>query len=277
MKWTLAVLTSAFMLAACQAPEDTEPRPESATTNGVLERLAPETEAPCQLTMGWDPWEPYHFSTAGDEVQGLDIELVTALADQVGCELAFIQGNWASLLSLIRVGELDLLPGATHTPEREEFSWFSAPYREETFLLYVRVDEARDWEADSLQSLLDQEFRLGVTQGYIYGDPINELQMDEQYSDNFVEAAVAELNFANLMDHTIDGFVEDPFVAAAIDRRRNWGLDIEPLALEFGYGQVHLLFSRESVDEELVHEFDQALRTIRADGTYDRIMGRYRR
>ncbi|MFU8832682.1 MAG: hypothetical protein ACNA7J_11090, partial [Wenzhouxiangella sp.] len=76
--------------------------------------------------------------------------------------------------------------------------------------------------------------------------------MDERFSENFVEAAVSELNFANMMDHTIDGFVEDPFVATAIDRRRNWGLEIEPLDLDFGRGQVHLLFSRESVDEDLV-------------------------
>ncbi|MFU8831511.1 MAG: substrate-binding periplasmic protein, partial [Wenzhouxiangella sp.] len=168
MRWILALLLS-VALSACQ-PEDTEPRPEAEpdpTGEPIVERLTPETDTSCKLSMGWDPWEPYHFSPFGGEVQGLDIELVSALANHAGCELEFVQGNWASLLSLIRVGELDLLPGATRTPEREEFSWFSAPYREERFLIYVRAAEAEEWESGSLETLLEQGFRLGVTQGYI--------------------------------------------------------------------------------------------------------------
>jgi polar amino acid transport system substrate-binding protein len=260
------------LLIACQSPEppeSVETRPDEAST--AIETAA----ADCHLSMGWDPWEPYHFTAAGGQVQGLDIDLVSALAEEVGCSLSFVQGNWASLLRLIRLGELDLLPGATHTPEREAFSWFSDPYREEHFRIYVRIEDAAGWSDQSLEDLLAEGFRLGVTQGYIYPEEVASLQADERYQGRFIEAAVGELNFSHLLDHRIDGFIEDPFVSAAIQRRRGWGGGIVALDLDFSAGEVHLLFSRTSTSENLVEDFNRALETLREDGRYDRIMARY--
>lgn len=259
-------------LAACQQSEDTEPTPP---VTEPMPAATSKAESECHLSLGWDPWEPYHFSGVGGEMQGLDIDLVNELAERAGCRLEFVQGSWAGLLRLIRLGDLDMLLGATHTSEREEFAWFSAPYRHEEFLLYVRASELNQWAADSLRELLGNDFRIGVTQGYIYSAPINELQTDPNYQDSFVEAAVGELNFTHLMDYRIDGFIEDPFVAATIQRRRSWGGEIEPLPLDFGSGEVHILFSRASVDEQQVRQFDRALESMRDDGTYDAIMQRY--
>lgn len=272
MKPISVVILSAGLVAACQSPEppmEAEPTPVAPLT--MTESLADD----CHLSMGWDPWEPYHFVAAGGQVQGLEVDLISALAEEVGCSLSFVQGNWASLLRLIRLGDLDLLPGATHTPEREAFSWFSDPYREEHFMVYARIDDAARWADQPLEALLDDGFRLGVTQGYIYPDAINRLQGEDRFRGQFIEAAVGELNFSNLMDHRIDGFVEDPFVTASIQRRRSWGTAIVPLALDFSAGQVHLLFSRESTNENLVEAFNQALDTLREDGRYDQIMARY--
>lgn len=272
MNRTLTVFLSLFLLSACEGPEPpAEEQPPAAEPETVAETPA---EA-CHLNMGWDPWEPYHFVSAGGQVQGLDVDLVTALAEEVGCSLSFVQGNWASLLRLIRLGDLDLLPGATHTPEREEFSWFSEPYREEQFKLYVRVEDLSRWEGHSLEELLEDNFRIGVTQGYIYPDELARFQGRERHQAQFVEAAVGELNFSNLLDHRIDGFVEDPYVAAAIQRRRSWGTGIEPLAMEFGAGEVHLLFSRASTTENLVESFNQALEELQASGRYEQITQRY--
>jgi polar amino acid transport system substrate-binding protein len=272
MKNIFLIVLLVIYLTACQQTEDTASAPSGSEPMPVAASAA---ESDCRLSLGWDPWEPYHFSGVGGEIQGLDIDLVSEVAERAGCELEFVQGSWAGLLRLIRLGELDLLLGATHTPEREEFAWFSTPYRHEEFLLYVRAGEIDQLAADSLNDLLDQDFRVGVTQGYIYSAPINELQTNPGYRDNFIEAAVGELNFTHLLDFRIDGFIEDPFVAATIQRRRSWGGEIKPLSLDFGSGEVHILFSRASVDEQQVRRFDRALQSMRDDGTYDAIMQRY--
>lgn len=229
----------------------------------------------CHLTVGWDPWEPYHHSPVGDRVQGLDIDLLRATAERADCELGFEQGSWASMLQLVRSGELDVLLGATRTSEREAFARFSEPYREETFRIHVRADEAGQWEGKSLTELLEEGFRLGLTQGYIYGENVTDILEDEQWSDQLVPVPVGELNFLNLMDFRIDGFLEDPFVAASIANRREWGVTFEALPLEVHSGDVHLMFSRETVDETVVERFDHALADLHDSGDYERIIEPY--
>ncbi len=266
-------------LSACQQADET-PSPATTPADAETETSASqaqtdEMDQPCELTMGWDPWEPYHFAGAGGRVQGLDIDIVSELGDRVDCQLEWVQGNWASLLRLLQAGELDMLPGATFTPEREQFAWFSEPYREERFALFVRSEEVDQWSDQALGSLLDDGFRIGVTQGYIYSGPIQALQSDSQYSGQFIEAPIGELNLHALLDYRIDGFLEDPFVVAAIQRRRSGSSEIDPLDLNFGSGEVHLLFSRDSVSQDLVQQFNSALKNMRTDGTYEQIMNRY--
>lgn len=256
-----------ILLSACQQPAE----------QGIADAKEAVTEvAPCVLTMGWDPWEPYHFTGVEGQVRGLDIDLVAAIAAGAGCRLEFLQGNWASLLRLVQVGELDLLVGATRTPEREEFAWFSDPYREERFMLFVRTGEKNQFAGRELAGLLAEGFRIGVTQGYIYDPEITRLQGDPELSGQFVEAAVGELNFTNMMDFRIDGFIEDPYVATAIERRRGWGDRMEPLDLEFSSGPVHILFSKATVEDSLVESFNRSLEKLRESGQYDAILARYR-
>ena len=284
MKQLIGLFAFSLILVGCESADPPEPDPpappEPRVEEGVAEQELAETTAvepdePCKITLGWDPWEPYHFSGIGGRVQGLDIDIVSAIAERVDCDIEFLQGSWAGLLRMIRTGELDLLLGATRTDEREEFAWFSDPYREESFALYVRTAEADQWSDQSLQELLQADFRLGVTQGYIYGSEVTDLQENPEYADKFIEAAVGELNFTHLMDHRIDGFLEDPFVFASIDRRRSWDVDMESLPVDLGTGDVHMMFSRESVDESLVQRFDEALAALRADSEYEEIMARY--
>lgn len=272
----------ALLLAACQNAEspanesgDEAAANESATAaerSTETEEAAPE---PCRLTVGWDPWEPYHYAPVGNRVQGLDVDLIGAMADRVGCELAWEQGSWASLLQLLPSGGIDLLPGATRTPEREDFAYFSEPYRKESFRVHVRADEAEQWAGRSLTELLENGFRLGLTRGYIYGEQVEEVLDDPQWQDQLVEVPVGELNFLNLMDFRIDGFLEDPFVAASIDHRRDWGVTFEDLPLDVHSGDVHLMFSKTSVDAALVERFNEALAEMRQSGEHQRILDRY--
>lgn len=277
MKRILTLIAFAFLLSACEQADPPEPVPEApAEEETTAEIAAVESDEPCSVSVGWDPWEPYHFSGAGGELQGLDIDLVSAVAQRAECEVEFVQGSWAGLLRLIRTGELDMLLGATRTPEREEFARFSEPYREESFSLYVRANEHDRWADSELIELLDAGFRLGVTRGFIYSEKISRLQTDPEYSDQFIEAAVGELNFTHLLDHRIDGFLEDPFVFAAIDRRRTWGTEMLPLPYDFGRGEVHMLFSRDSVDSSTVERFNEALGELQDSSRYDEIMSSYR-
>lgn len=281
MRGLPVLLALALLLSACQDSEPPAAEPEAtaaAEGNAAENQQAVRAETgsePCHLSMGWDPWEPYHYKPVGDRVQGLDVDLIEAMAERAGCELEWQQGSWASMLQLVRSGDLDLLAGATRTPEREEFARFSQPYRQESFRIFARADETGKWSDMSLTGLLENGFRLGLTHGYIYGEKVTQVLDDPRWQDQLVEVPVGELNFLNLMDFNIDGFLEDPFVAASIDNRRDWGMHFEALPLDLHSGEVHLMFSKASVDAETVERFDEALDELRSGGQHERILKRY--
>lgn len=275
------LLILALPLFACQDTAPPEPESEADATVAETDSQAGQPDEaevpsePCRLTIGWDPWEPYHYAPVGNRVQGLDVDLITAMAENADCELEWEQGSWASLLQLVRSGDLDVLPGATRTSEREQFAHFSDPYREESFRIHVRADEVGEWSGMSLAELLEKDFRLGLTRGYIYGNEVESLLEDSRWQDQLVEVPVGELNFLNLVDLRIDGFLEDPFVAASIDNRRDWGVTFEALPLDVHSGDVHLMFSEVSTDAGRVEDFDQALSNLRESGEHQRILDRY--
>lgn len=277
MRKALIPFVLLFGLTGCQDNDPPEPAVEAAAEQAAAEpsASAQTAEADCHLSVGWDPWEPYHYAPVGNRVQGLDVDLISAMAEEVGCELTWEQGSWASMLQLVRSGDLDLLPGATRTSERESFAYFSEPYRRESFRIHVRADETDQWSGMSLIELLEAGFRLGLTRGYIYGESVEQVLGDPQWQEQLVEVPVGELNFLNLVDFRIDGFLEDPFVATSIDNRREWGVTFEALPLDVHSGDVHLMFSEVSVDAERVEEFDEALSELRQSGEHQRILDRY--
>jgi len=229
----------------------------------------------CQLNMGWDPWEPYQYLTPDDEVRGLEIDLITAIATEAGCNINFVQKTWMKLLHDIRDGNLDLVAGASKTKAREEFAIFSDYYRHESFILYVRAGESEKYANKSLKELLDGEYKLGVTEDYIYGDQVNMLQDDPEYESKFVYVPLTEVNYYNLLQNQIDGFLEDPFVAAFTIKRKGLQGQIEALPLEVHSGDVAIMFSKKSVKPETVVAFNQALARLKENGEYQKILTKY--
>jgi polar amino acid transport system substrate-binding protein len=254
----------------------------SCSDNSTSPKKGQDMETPktvateCQLNMGWDPWEPYQYLTPDDEVRGLEIDLINAIAHEAGCNINFVQKSWMKLLHGIRSGSIDMLAGASKTESREQFAYFSDDYRHESFILYVRAGESDKYANKSLRDLLDGEFKLGVTEDYIYGQKVNELQDDPAYKGKFVYVPMTEVNYYNLLQNQIDGFLEDPFVAAFTIKRKGLQGQIEAHPLEIHSGSVAMMFSKKTVDEKTVIAFNQALDRLQKNGEYQKILTKYR-
>ena len=272
-RWLFCLVTClVFILTACgERPDPNKVNSQKATPEVVLAPVR------CNLTMGWDPWEPYQYLSLDDEVKGLEVDLISAMANEAGCDITFVQDSWMNLLAGIRNGNIDMLGGATKTNSREKFARFSNSYRHESFLLYVRAGEPAEYADRSLKELLEDGFRLGITQDYIYGEQVNAIQDDENLSSKLVSVPITEVNYYNLTQGHIDGFLEDPFVAAFTIKRKGLQGQIEALDIEIHSGDVSIIFSKESVTQETVEAFNNALVKLEESGQYEKILARYRR
>ncbi|MDX1391469.1 MAG: transporter substrate-binding domain-containing protein, partial [Rheinheimera sp.] len=92
----------------------------------------------------------------------------------------------------------------------------------------------------------------------------------------FVGAIISELNMARLLDEEVDGLLEDSFVGASILRRKGLDKYIQPHAISLGSSDVYVMFSKSSVTEQQVEQFNAGLAKIRQNGQYNQIIDKYR-
>ncbi|MCC5878275.1 MAG: amino acid ABC transporter substrate-binding protein [Idiomarina sp.] len=246
------------------------------TSNESRQQDAPVSE--CQLTLGFDIWEPYQFVDIGEQVRGLDIEIAEATAQLMGCELEFSQATWVDLLHDMQSGDVDMLMGASKTSEREAYAYFSDGYREEQFVLFIREDNQRLFADMDLSAVLDQEMRIGIVDSYFYGDEFQshyDSARERNGDTQFMNAMMGEFNLVRLLDHDIDGFLEDRVVGQSLIRRKGLAEYITASDIELTADSVYVMFSKESTDQAMVEAFNQALAQLRDNGEYDAILARY--
>lgn len=210
------------------------------------------------------PYPPFEFVDESSPIgySGFDIELIAAIAGELGREVEIIESGFDALTSgaAMAAGQCEVAVAAmTITPERAEQIDFSDVYYEAIQSLLVP-------EGSSITSIADlvAGARVGVQSGTTGEDFANE---------NVPGAAV--VGFENpgdlltaLVAGTIDAVLQDAPVnedhAAA-----NATVVIETYDTGESYG---IAFAKGS---PLVADVNAALATLRADGTYDALFDKY--
>ena len=237
-------------------------------------KVAPPLPAK-DTNLGFDAWEPYQYKDIGDQVSGLDIELVEAVVTEMGCRLVFEQGTWVSLLAKLKAGDVDILLGASKTAAREEFALFSDAYRSEEFSLYIRKDDDTRAAYTSLSEFIQNQSKIGIVGDYYYGPEVSMLLEGSATSEYFVNAMMTEINVARLLDSDIDGFIEDTFVGATLIRRKALANYIVAQGLTFKTGNAYVMFSKDSVTQEQLADFNLELAKMKDGPLYQSIFEKY--
>ena len=81
--------------------------------------------------------------------------------------------------------------------------------------------------------------------------------------------------YENLMNFEADGFLEDPFVAAAVIRKKGLAEEVEAHPIVIKTGEVRLMFAKASVEQSLVDAINVALGEQESDGSYAALLEKY--
>jgi len=273
----LLILLS-FIFSACK-PETSSEQAKSTQVVVDAEKTAPmEKKAPdknCQFVLGFDAWEPYQYADVGERVAGLDIELVAAVVEGMGCKLTYQQGTWVNLLKALKQGEVDILLGASKTEAREQFALFSDAYRMEEFSLYIRSGDDERASYETITEFIQNDSRIGIVEDYFYGPDISMLLDGDETSKYFVNAIMGELNVARLLDADIDGYFEDSFVGASLLRRKALSNYIVAQGITIQTGNAYVMFSQKNITPEQLSEFNAELAKVKSSKTYQDILDKY--
>ncbi|MEM7022344.1 MAG: transporter substrate-binding domain-containing protein [Pseudomonadota bacterium] len=230
----------------------------------------------CELKVGWEPYAPYTFSGDDGQATGIDIDLIRAAGEEVGCTTEFQEMPWARILREVEQGTLDVATSASRNEDRSTWGLFSTPYRKSENAIYVRVGEESKFQLDSLTDVPKRELRLGVIVDYYYGPEIEEVAKDPEFAAWMDGAPDYATNIRKLLNGRVDGILAEDVGVMQAELRRLGAKDaITRHPLYIPGEELHFLFSQQTVDPAIVAKIDQSVSQMRADGRFDAILAKY--
>lgn len=232
--------------------------------------------ADCSLSVGWEPYGVYSHGDENGEPDGFDIELLRLLADEVGCDVEFRYLPWARHLKELEAGRVDVATSARRNAEREAYGRFSSPYRINEMALYVRRGEVDRYQLGTLADIGERKFSVGIVEGYFYGDEFAELMTSAEFAANTEAVLDYRSNILMLVHGRIDGFLADDVGVVVWEAKHMGAMEqIEKYPLSIPGGEFHLLFSRESVPQELFDRLEATLTEVREDGRLQALLDKH--
>ena len=212
-----------------------------------------------KLTVATSPDFPPFESLEGDKVVGIEVDILTLIAKELGVELEIVQMDFDSVLLGVQTAKYDCgMSGITASEDRKENMLFTTPYYNAAQVIVVKEGSAITGKADLAGKKVSVQ--TGTT-------------ADEGCKAEGLEVSAFAANAdakAALTTGKVDAWIVDNLTAIQMVEEGD-GLVIleekmteEPYAFAFAFGS-----------EDLVAEIDKALTALIDNGTVESIFAQY--
>ena len=214
-------------------------------------------------------YEPYEMVNEQGELIGFDIDLMHAIADEIGVEITWNDVNFDGILASLQAGQADLaIAGISPTEERAQSVDFSDVY-------YSSVDGLENYlvfeSSDAFTSLADLTGGIIGTQlGTVQQELMDSLagEFDYTVETRTVNAQLIE----EIKNGLMDGMVVESLVADSIlESNPNFSKVLIDESLDGIYGSA-MAFPK---DSDLVSQVNDALATLKENGTVDELITKW--
>lgn len=204
---TFLLISLSVLLLACGGGDADDGANEEATdTDADVEETTEPAETGGDITslvVGTDAtYAPMEYMDENGEIVGIDIDIVNAIADELGIEVEFKNIGWEPLFPAVDNGEVDFaVSSVTITEERQESFDFTDPYYIANQLILVPEDS----DVTSFADLEDKKVSVQInTTGHIV---VQELLGET--SPNIVAAETMPLAISEMINGNADASVGD--------------------------------------------------------------------
>lgn len=170
-----------------------------------------QAEDSCNLIVGSSDYKPLTYDDAGNNVIGMDVELLNIIAKQANCNITWAPtDSWKNVLVDLSKGKYTLVTSASYTTERAKFSSF-IPYRPDSTKIFIRksdIDKFKD--IHSLEDLVTKtKFLIGMNNDYQYGSSFSTLSSNEKYVNRFISTPGIDksVNLSKLITRDLDAVI----------------------------------------------------------------------
>ena len=214
-------------------------------------------------------WAPY--TSENLEGYGFFAEIITAVFEEMGMQVDYEFHTWKRCESLLKSGEAFAAMPYVVTEERKKYYDFSNVVAVSTgrfFYLKAKIHEEVLWE--KYTDL--KPYRVGGVLGYWYERPFIEAKLTVE----FVQAEEGIMK--RLQAGRVDLVPMDELVGWAMLKNiaPNELADFDTLKKPINVSELHLMISKNYPNaNEIREKFNVALKTIKRNGVYSRILKKY--
>lgn len=211
------------------------------------------------------PYPPFEFEAEDGSFTGFDIELIEAIGAELGREVEIVNTGFEGIQSgaSLAAGTCDVAVSAmTITEAREENLDFTDPYFDADQSLLVKADAGISTLADLAGKTIGVQ---SETTGAAYAE---ENAPDDASITEFASGADA---ISALQAGQVDAVLQD--LGPNGDAVSND--DTLAIAETYQTDETYGMAVAEEGSEELLEQINEALQTLRDDGTYDEIFQKY--
>ncbi|MCY1153047.1 MAG: transporter substrate-binding domain-containing protein [Sphaerochaetaceae bacterium] len=244
----LALFSLLVTLTSCNSKDET-----------TLEKVERKGEMTFAMTGGYPP---FNFINDEGELDGFDIDIANALANEMGVEAVGITTAWDGIIGGLLSNRFDTIIGSMAiTPQREEKVNFTNPY-------YYDGAQFFTTSGKNIKSITElKEGKVGVVTGTTYHNALEEM-------DNIKDIMQFESDVDNIMaleQGRIDGLVTGRFVGLQAPKKFN--VDLVAAGSMLYSENIGIAVRKE--DKELLEALNNALSAIVEDGTYQKISNKW--
>lgn len=227
------------------------------------------------IVVGTGHWEPYAYFDARKQFTGLDVDMTRAIFREAGCVLveAPMRPTTRNMM-LFESGVIDMMMGASLTPERQKLAWFTSGYRNEKVAMFSLAERAARYRAlrtfdDFVAGRLTM---LAPRVGY-YGEHYGRHMAALRDGKRLFQFLDFTQGIRMLAAGRADFMMRDP--AGVEHAAAREGIKVQPLPFWLVDAPVHLMLNRATVPEADVQRLDAAIVRLRKRGEFERIRQTY--
>ena len=254
----LATSLVAGLVSGCGSTSASTTATEEETTTSDGDLLS-EIKERGYITVAMEgTWAPWTYHDEADNLVGFDVEVAAAVAEKLGVEVQYEEGEWDGLLAGVESGRYDIMVnGVGYTEDRAQAYSFSNPYAYNKTVLIVRSDNE---EIKSLEDLAGKTTCNSANSTYqLIAEEYGAKVLDVETLDGTLEMVLAgseradatlnaEVSFNDYMTEHPDAELK---VAA-------YAPDVE---------QVCIITEKGDASASLVEAINTALKELSEDGT----------
>ncbi len=217
------------------------------------------------IIVGWEIWYPYQYQD-NNKLKGLDVLILNAIAEKTSANLAYIELPWKRHLMYLKTGEVNIAMGSSKSREREEYAYFTEPYRIEEVRLFVLKGKEKEMDLIALADVIDSNYLIGVERGYFYGDEFKYLSTHPNFKSHFNEVADLSQNVKMLLKGHINGLLVDPIAMNAYIEMFDLQGKLHQHSLYIYQTDIYFMLSKSSMSLENVKQFNHAISELKKSG-----------